>query len=152
MYDDKFMIRALALARECAAVDEVPVGAVIVKDGNIIAEGVNFKERANNALRHAEMEALSRAAEVVGNWWLEGCEVYVTLEPCPMCAGAMINARVDALYFGAYDPKSGACGSKVNLFEDGLFNHYVEVSGGHMAEECGAVLSEFFKTKRARKN
>ena len=152
MYEQKFMLRAIELAKECAALDEVPIGAVVVKDGRVIAESGNLKERQLNAVCHAEIVALSAAAKAVGNWWLEGCEVYVTLEPCPMCAGAMINARVDALYFGAYDPKSGACGSKVNLFEEGLFNHYVEVSGGHMAEECGAVLSEFFKTKRVRKN
>ena len=92
--DEKFMRRALELAAECAEADEVPVGAVVVKDGSIVAEGCNFKERENSAVRHAEIVALESAAKAVGNWWLEDCDVYVTLEPCPMCAGAMINARV----------------------------------------------------------
>lgn len=148
MYEERFMRRAIEIAKESADFDEVPVGAVIVKDGVIIAEGCNYKERSLNALRHAETEALSKAAEAVGNWWLEGCELYATLEPCPMCAGAMINARIDALYFGAYDPKGGACGSKVDLFEKGLFNHTVTVSGGYLADECAKLLSEFFSKKR----
>lgn len=143
------MIRALQLARECALCDEVPIGALVVKDGEIIAEGANFKERENNAVCHAEIVALSKATKAVDNWWLENCDVYVTLEPCSMCAGAMINSRIRALYFGAYDLKSGACGSKVNLFEKGLFNHDVVVSGGYMQEECARVLSDFFKNKRS---
>ena len=97
--DEEFMKRALALAVECAARDEVPVGAVVVKEGSIVAEGCNFKERENCAVRHAEIVALERAAKVLGNWWLEDCEVYVTLEPCPMCAGAMINSRIKRVSF-----------------------------------------------------
>ncbi len=151
-YEERFMIRALQLAKECSLLDEVPVGALVVKDGEIIAEGANFKERENNAICHAEIVALSKATKAVDNWWLEDCDVYVTLEPCAMCAGAMINSRIHALYFGAYDDKSGACGSKVNLFEEGLFNHNVVVSGGYMREECASLLSDFFKRKRiARK-
>ncbi len=150
MYEQKFMERAIEIAKECAAADEVPVGAVVVKDGRAIAEGGNLKERQGNAVCHAEIVALSAAAKAVGNWWLEGCEVYVTLEPCPMCAGAMINARIDALYFGAYDKKAGACGSKVNLLEAGLFNHDIAVSGGHMQDECAALLGEFFAGKRKK--
>lgn len=146
--DEEFMKRALALAAECAARDEVPVGAVVVKDGIIVAEGCNFKERENCAVRHAEIVALERAAKVLGNWWLEDCEVYVTLEPCPMCAGAMINSRIKRVVFGAYDPKTGAAGSKVDLFAPGLFNHDVEVKGGVLREECAALLSEFFRAKR----
>lgn len=146
--DEEFMKRALALAAECAARDEVPVGAVVVKEGSIIAEGCNFKERENCAVRHAEIVALERAAKVLGNWWLEDCEVYVTLEPCPMCAGAMINSRIKRVVFGAYDPKTGAAGSKVDLFAPGLFNHDVEVKGGVLREECAALLSEFFRAKR----
>lgn len=148
MYNQQFMQRAIELAKQCAELDEVPVGAVLVKDGEIIAESGNAKERENNALRHAEMIVLDRGAQALGNWWLEDCELYVTLEPCPMCAGAMINTRIRAVYFGAYDEKSGACGSKVNLLEKGLFNHNVEVSGGHMKEACAALLSDFFKKKR----
>lgn len=147
-YEEKFMTRAIELAKESASCDEVPVGAVVVKDGEIIAEGCNYKERSNNAVCHAEIVALSKASQAVGNWWLENCDVYVTLEPCPMCAGAMINSRIRALYFGAYDEKTGACGSKINLFEQGLFNHNVSVSGGYMQERCATLLSSFFKQKR----
>lgn len=147
-YEEKFMTRAIELAKESASCDEVPVGAVVVKDGEIIAEGCNYKERSNNAVCHAEIVALSKATQAVGNWWLENCDVYVTLEPCPMCAGAMINSRIRALYFGAYDEKMGACGSKINLFEQGLFNHNVSVSGGYMQERCATLLSSFFKQKR----
>lgn len=147
-YEQRFMDIAISLARECALHDEVPVGAVVVKHGEVIAKSGNFKERQNNAVCHAEIVALSLAAKEEGNWWLEDCDVYVTLEPCPMCAGAMINARIRALYFGAYDAKGGACGSKVNLFESGLFNHNVEVSGGHCEQECAALLSDFFRSKR----
>lgn len=152
MYDKQFMLRAIELARQCAAEDEVPVGAVLVKDGRIIAESGNRKERDNDALRHAEMIALSEGAAAMGNWWLEDCELYVTLEPCPMCAGAMINSRIRALYFGAYDEKSGACGSKVNLLKEGLFNHNIEASGGYEKEECARLLSEFFKAKRVKRH
>ena len=149
-YEEKFMIRAIELAEESAHHDEVPVGAVVVKDGEIIAEGMNFKERKNNAICHAEIVALSKATEEVGNWWLEDCDVYVTLEPCAMCAGAMIHSRIRTLYFGAYDEKTGACGSKLNLFEQGLFNHTVLVEGGHEQEACSQMLSDFFKTKRKK--
>lgn len=149
-YQEQFMKRALELARESASFDEVPVGAVVVKDGKIIAEGTNLKERENNAICHAEIIALTNATKAVGNWWLENCDVYVTLEPCAMCAGAMINSRIRALYFGAYDEKTGACGSKVNLFQNGLFNHDVEVLGGFMREDCAELLSSFFKRKRGR--
>lgn len=146
----EFMRRALELAAECAAEDEVPVGAVVVKDGEIVAEGCNFKEREGCAVRHAEIVAIERAAEKLGNWWLEGCEMYVTLEPCPMCAGAMVNSRIERLVYGAHDPKSGAAGSRVDLFCAGLFNHDIEVTGGVLEEECGALLSEFFKKKRGK--
>ncbi|MBQ3755043.1 MAG: tRNA adenosine(34) deaminase TadA [Clostridia bacterium] len=147
-YNDNFMTLAISLAKQSAAADEVPVGAVVVKNGKVIATSENMKERANDATKHAEMVALSRAAEAEDNWWLEDCDVYVTLEPCPMCAGAMINSRIRALYFGAYDEKTGAAGSKVNLFEQGLFNHDIVVSGGHRKEECSTLLSTFFKGKR----
>ena len=149
--DERFMMRALELAAECAVYDEVPVGAVVVRDGQIVSEGCNFKERELNAVRHAEIVALERAAKALGNWWLEDCDVYVTLEPCPMCAGAMINARIRRLIFGAYDPKSGAAGSRTDLFAKGLFNHDIEVTGGVLADECGGLLSEFFRAKRESK-
>lgn len=151
MYQQKFMQRAIELAKQCASLDEVPVGAVIVKDGNIVAESGNQKETCGNAVCHAEIVALSKAAEELGNWWLEGCEMYVTLEPCPMCAGAMINCRIAELYFGAFDQKAGACGSRVDLLAPGLFNHDIKFSGGHMQAECAAILSEFFAAKRKKK-
>ncbi len=149
--DEKFMRRALEIAAECAAADEVPVGAVVVKDGKIVAEGGNRKERDGSAVRHAEIVALEAAARYAGNWWLEDCDVYVTLEPCPMCAGAMINSRVRRLVFGAYDEKTGAAGSKVNLFTPGMFNHDVEVTGGVLAQESAELLGAFFRAKRAAK-
>lgn len=151
-YDEKFMIRAIELAKEAASMDEVPIGAVIVKNGQIIAEGMNFKERFNNATRHAEMVAIDEACKVEDNWWLEDCEIYCTLEPCPMCAGAMINSRIKALYYGALDEKCGAHISKVNLFDNGLFNHNIEVSGGYLKEECASLLSKFFLGKRKHTN
>lgn len=150
-YDEKFMKRAIELAKEAFRNDEVPIGAVIVKDGEIVGEGMNYKERKNNATRHAEMVAIDAATSEIGNWWLEDCEMYVTLEPCPMCAGAMINSRIKELYFGAYDEKCGAYVSKVNLFEEGLFNHDINVSGGYLKEECASLLSEFFSRKRKEK-
>lgn len=145
------MNRAIRLASECAQYDEVPVGAIIVKDGTVVAESGNFKERNNNAVCHAEVMAISKAAKVLDNWWLDGCEMYVTLEPCAMCAGAMVNARIKAVYFGAYDEKTGACGSKINVLEKGLFNHDIEVSGGHCEQECARLLSDFFMKKRENK-
>ena len=148
MTHEQFMLRAIELAKECATFDEVPVGAVVVKDGKIIAESGNRKERDNCAVSHAEILAIQKATEVVGNWWLEDCEMYVSLEPCPMCAMAMIHSRISKLYFGAYDEKTGAGGSKVNIFEKDLFNHNIEVEGGVMEEECGSLLTEFFKNKR----
>lgn len=148
--DVEFMKRALTLADEAAEADEVPVGAVIVKDGIIIAESGNRKERDNCAVSHAEIIAIRKASQALNNWWLENCEIYVTLEPCAMCAAAMIHSRIKAVYFGAYDEKTGAAGSKLNLFEKGLFNHDVEVQGGILAEESAKLLSSFFKKKRAK--
>ena len=152
MYDEKFMKRAMQLAFDAASCDEVPVGAVIVLNGEIIGESGNRKERDMSATRHAEMVALEIAAKKTGNWWLEGAEAYVTLEPCPMCAYAFLLSRVKAVYFGAYDVKAGGCGSKINIFEKGKFNHDVEYQGGYMQEECARLLSEFFAEKRAGKS
>ncbi len=148
--DIKFMERAIALAQIAADNDEVPVGAVIVKNGEIIAESDNRKERDGSAISHAEIVALKKASEVLGNWWLEDCEMYVTLEPCAMCAMAMVHSRISKLYFGAYDEKTGAAGSKLDIFEKDLFNHNIEVQGGILEEECGKIISEFFKTKRKK--
>lgn len=148
--DEKFMREALRLAAECAAEDEVPVGCVVVRGDEIVAGSGNRKERDGSATRHAEMVALESAARALGNWWLEDCEVFVTLEPCPMCAHAMTLSRVKRVVFGAFDPKCGAAGSRVDLFAPGLFNHDIEVTGGVLREECADILGEFFRQKRKR--
>lgn len=148
--DEKFMREALRLAAECAAEDEVPVGCVVVRGNEIVAGSGNRKEREGSATRHAEMVALESAARALGNWWLEDCEVFVTLEPCPMCAHAMTLSRVKRVVFGAFDPKCGAAGSRVDLFAPGLFNHDIEVTGGVLREECADILGEFFRKKRKR--
>lgn len=146
--DEKFMDRAIALAKEGASFDEVPVGAVIVKDGEIIAEATNYKERENCAVYHAEIVAIQRASKRLNNWYLSGCDLYVTLEPCLMCVGAIINSRIDNVYYGAYDKKAGCCTSVYKLLGDEKFNHRPNVVGGIKEEECGVLLSEFFKEKR----
>ncbi len=148
--DEQFMRRALELAQQAAEEGEVPVGAVIVKDGEIIAEGRNRRESGKNALCHAELEAIGKACRVLGGWRLWQCELFVTLEPCPMCAGAVINARIPRVVFGAYDPKAGSCGSVVNLFNF-PYNHKPEVSGGVLEKECAGLLTEFFKNLRKNK-
>ena len=148
--DEKFLSEALRLAAECAVEDEVPVGGVVVRGDGRVAGSGNCKEREGSATRHAEMVALESAARALGNWWLEDCEVFVTLEPCPMCAHAMTLSRVKRVVFGAFDPKCGAAGSRVDLFAPGLFNHDIEVTGGVLREECADILGEFFRKKRKR--
>ena len=143
----KFMKEALVLAREAAAKGEVPVGAVIVRDGEIIARGRNMREEKQNALSHAEIEAINEACKALNSWRLDDCELYVTLEPCPMCAGAIINARIKTLIFGAYDSKAGSIDSIVNLC-DLPYNHKVEVYGGICEDECLAVITDFFEKLR----
>ena len=144
------MREALRLAKTASDMGEVPVGAVIVRNGEIIATGINRREICKNALCHAELEAINNACEKLGGWRLPGCEMYVTLEPCPMCAGAIINSRIEKVYFGAYDKKAGSVRSLVRLF-DLPYNHIPEVMGGILEEECAAVLSEFFKKLRNKK-
>lgn len=143
MTAEEYMREALALAAEAAAEGEVPVGAVVVRDGVIVGRGRNRREGARHALAHAELEAIDEACRTLGGWRLFGCDLYVTLEPCPMCAGAIINARIDHVYFGAADPKAGSCGSLITLF-DLPYNHKPALTGGVLAEECGEVLSAFF--------
>lgn len=149
-YNKEFMKKALTLAIEAGEQGEVPVGAVIVRGGEIIAVGKNGREADKNALSHAEIEAIDNACKKLGGWRLPGCELYVTLEPCPMCAGAIINSRIEKVYFGAYDKKAGSVRSLVRLF-DIPYNHKPEVKGGIMEEECAAVLSDFFKKLREKK-
>lgn len=143
----EFMLEALRLANQAFLDGEVPVGAVIVKNGEIIARGRNMREKKQNALSHAEIEAINNACKALGFWRLDDCELYVTLEPCPMCAGAIINARIKTLIFGAYDSKMGSIDSVVNLC-DYPYNHKVEVYGGICEDECKKLLEEFFKTLR----
>ncbi|MCL2540106.1 MAG: tRNA adenosine(34) deaminase TadA [Firmicutes bacterium] len=139
---------ALVEAKKAAAADEVPVGAVVVRDGEIVARAHNCKIKNNSAFAHAELIAMTKAAKKLGDWRLNECTLFVTLEPCPMCAGAIINARVKEVVFGAYDPKAGCCGTLYNLPEDKRFNHRAKVTGGVLEEECGRILTEYFKTKR----
>ena len=146
-FDVQFMNEALELARQAAAEGEVPVGAVVVRDGEIIGRGRTHREGFGNALAHAELEAINEACRRLGGWQLVGCTLYVTLEPCPMCAGAIINARIDRLVQGAMNPKAGSCGSLINLF-DIPYNHRPEVVSGVCADACGALLKEFFRTLR----
>lgn len=127
---------------------EVPVGAIIVKNGEIIARAHNLKETQNDTTKHAEILAIQKASKKLGAWRLEECEMYVTLEPCTMCAGAIINSRIKKVYIGTKDPKAGACGSVLNLFEDYTFNHKVEYEIEIMQEECEKILKEFFKELR----
>ena len=147
MEDLQFMDRALELARQAAAEGEVPVGCVIVRKGQIVAEGRNRRESDKTALGHAEIEAISNACNALGGWRLWDCTLYVTLEPCPMCAGAIINARIPRVVYGASDAKSGACGSVCNLFSM-EFNHHPAVEAGIREEECTALLQSFFKNLR----
>jgi tRNA(adenine34) deaminase len=145
--DEDFMREALRLAQEAGAEGEVPVGAVVVRDGVIVASGKNRRESGKNALCHAELEAIGGACRALGGWRLWQCELFVTLEPCPMCAGAAINSRLRRVVFGARDPKAGSCGSVVNLFEL-PYNHRPELCGGVLEEECSALLTDFFRRLR----
>lgn len=145
------MKAALKEAEKAAVDGEVPVGAVIVHNGEIISVGRNRREKGKNALYHAEIEAINSACELLGGWRLPQCDLYVTLEPCPMCAGAIINSRIENVYFGAYDKKSGAVRSLVRLF-DIPFNHFPNVKGGLLEDECSELLTDFFRKLRERKN
>ena len=145
--DVDFMGIAMDLAREAAADGEVPVGALVVRDGQIIGKGRNRREVCGNALAHAELEAINDACKTLGGWQLVGCTLFVTLEPCPMCAGAIINSRIERVVQGAMNPKAGSCGSLVNLF-DLPYNHHPEVISGVCGDECGALLKEFFHSLR----
>ena len=144
-----YMGQALALALEAAEAGEVPVGCVIVREGVVIGRGRNRREERRSALSHAEVEAIAQANETLGSWRLEGGELYVTLEPCPMCAGAILNARISRVFFGARDPAFGACGGVMNLFMED-FPHPPALVGGILEEECRAVLSRFFQDLRRR--
>ena len=144
------MLAALQQAREAQAAGEVPVGAVVVKDGEIIGAGFNSPISRHDPTAHAEVLALRDAAQRLGNYRLPGCELYVTLEPCAMCVGAMLHARIARLVYGAADPKTGACGSVINLFAEPRLNHHASLTAGVMDGECAALLRDFFAAKRAK--
>lgn len=147
---EKYMNAALRLARKAAEEGEVPVGAVVVCDGQIVGRGRNRREGKKNALHHAEIEAIGKACKKLGGWRLHKCDLYVTLEPCPMCAGAIINARIKTVYYGAPDPKAGSCGTLVNLFAL-PYNHKPAVVAGVLEDECADVLRAFFRALRERR-
>jgi tRNA(adenine34) deaminase len=151
-FDAVMMRRALVLAREAMAIGEIPVGAVVVKGGQVIAEGYNLREAMHDPTAHAERLALSRAGQSLGSWRLDGCTLYVTLEPCPMCAGAIVQSRLARLVFGARDPKSGACESLYRLVDDPRLNHRVPFTSGLLKDDCGEILAEFFRERRLPKN
>ena len=146
--DDYWMAEALALARAASARGEVPVGAIVVKNGAIVGRGGNAPVAGNDPTAHAEIGALREAGRTLGNYRLPGCELYVTLEPCAMCAGAILHARIARHVFGARDPKTGACGSVIDLLAEPRLNHHATVTGGVCVEECGKLLSDFFAERR----
>ena len=149
MSDDDFMREALVLARHAEALGEVPVGAVVVKEGVVIGRGFNRPISTNDPTAHAEVVAMRDAATRIGNYRLSGCDLYVTLEPCAMCAGAGMLARLSRVVYGAADPTAGACGSVVDLFSETRLNHHAEVRGGVLSDECSAMLKLFFGRRRA---
>ena len=150
MTDTDYMCAALDMANKALAAGEVPVGALVVLEGKIIGRGFNAPISSNDPSAHAEMMALRDAARHLGNYRLPGCELFVTLEPCLMCAGAIMHARIARLVYGAIDPKTGACGSVVDAFREPRLNFHTTVTGGVLAEECGAILSDFFALRRAQ--
>lgn len=151
MTDEQFMRAALAEAKRAGEIDEVPIGAVIVYHDEIIATGYNLRETSQTTLSHAELIAIQEANRKIGSWRLEDCTLYVTLEPCPMCAGAIVQSRIKRVVFGASDPKAGCAGTLMNLLEDKRFNHQVERSSGVLEQECANLLREFFKALRNRR-
>src|SRR3954468_9775363 len=148
MNDELFMRIALELATQAEAAGEVPVGAVVVRDGEVVGRGYNHPICGHDPTAHAEVAAMRDAAQRLGNYRLRGCALYVTLEPCVMCAGAIMHARIARVVYGAADPKTGACGSVVDLFAEPRLNHHATVTGGVLAAECGALLSGFFRERR----
>jgi len=143
---EEFIAEALREAERSLLLDEVPVGAVIVKDNKIIARTHNLRETLNDATAHAEVLAIKKACEVLGSWRLTGCDMYVTLEPCPMCAGAILQSRIRKLYIGAFDPRTGACGSVINLLQNDALNHWIEIDWLYN-EKCSDILTNFLKIK-----
>ena len=148
---EKYMREAIRQAKKAWALDEVPIGCVIVFDGKIIARGYNRRNTDRNTLSHAELNAIKKASKKLGDWRLEGCTMYVTLEPCQMCAGAIVQVRIDEVVIGSMNPKAGCAGSVLNLLDIPQFNHQVKITRGILQEECSALLSDFFRELRKRK-
>lgn len=148
----KYMSAALEEAKKAASIGEVPVGAVIVKDGEIIAAAHNMTETSHDPTAHAEILAIRKAASVLGGWRLPGCRMFVTAEPCSMCAGAIVLARIEKLYIGTMDPKAGACGSVFNIPQESRLNHFTEIETGLMQEECSRIMKDFFRNLRKKKS
>lgn len=144
----KFMKKAIEQAQKSLKIDEVPIGCVIVKDGKVIARGWNQREQQQSAISHAEINAITKACRKTGSWRLDDCDLYVTLEPCPMCTGAIIQSRIRNVYFGAYDPKGGCVETCTHLLDHPKFNHHPAYEGGILEEECAAMLRSFFREKR----
>ena len=148
--DEKFMAQALKQAQKAYSLGEVPIGCVVVRDGKIISRGYNRRNTDKNTLSHAEITAINKASKVVGDWRLEGCQLYVTLEPCQMCAGALVQSRIDRVVIGCMSPKSGCAGSVLNLLQMEEFNHQVEIERGVLEEKCSSLIQEFFVHLRVR--
>ncbi|MDO4490262.1 MAG: tRNA adenosine(34) deaminase TadA [Lachnospiraceae bacterium] len=148
---EKFMREAIRQANKAAALEEVPIGCVIVKDGQIISRGYNRRNTDNNTLSHAELNAIRKASGKLGDWRLEGCTMYITLEPCQMCAGALVQSRIDRIVLGGKNPKAGCAGSVLNLLQVDAFNHQVEIVEGILTEECSSLLTDFFRQLREQK-
>ena len=148
--DVKFMQEAIKEAKKAELIDDVPIGAVIVKEGKIIARAYNKREKNQDATAHAEILAIKKACKKLNSWRLDDCTLYVTLEPCPMCAGSMILSRMKRVVYGAYDPKGGCVESCLNMYDHNGFNHYPEYKGGVLEEECSLLLKEYFKKKRSK--
>ncbi|WP_377887180.1 tRNA adenosine(34) deaminase TadA [Alkalihalobacillus sp. R86527] len=151
-YSDRdFMEKAIEEAKKAEKIGEVPIGAVIVKDNEVIASAYNLRETEQRSVAHAELLAIDEACKVTGSWRLTGCTLYVTLEPCAMCSGAIVLSRVERVVYGASDPKGGCAGTLMNLLDDARFNHQAEISRGVMKEECGSMLSSFFRALREQR-
>ena len=148
--DEKYMREAIKQARKAAKIDEVPIGCVIVYDNKIIARGYNRRNTDKSTLAHAEIIAIRKAAKIIGDWRLEDCTMYITLEPCPMCAGAIVQARIPRVVVGAMNPKAGCAGSVINLLQMDGFNHKAELTSGVLVDECRTMLQDFFKEMRKR--
>lgn len=151
MNNEKWMKEAIKQAKKAAQKDEVPIGCVIVKNDQIIARAYNKREMKQCSTAHAEILAIEKACKKLGSWRLEDCDLYVTLEPCPMCSGAIIQSRIRNVIFGAYDPKGGCMGSNMNINDVRGFNHYPDIEGGILQDECSRLLKDFFKAKRKKK-